>query len=81
VVPGRAHEREPAPQRRFDRGPGGERPRLERGRGADGVAVEPERVLDAANELDVLRRVAQEEFVGRRAGGLSNVVGEGQDSG
>ena len=60
VVPRRADESEAAVQRGFDRGSGRQRGSLERRRGADRVAVEPDRVLDGANELHVLGGVAQE---------------------
>ena len=59
VVARRADEREPAAQRRLDRGPRRERRSLERRRGADRVRVEPDGILDAVHELDVLRGVAE----------------------
>ena len=54
----RADEREPAPSHRLDRRSRREQRRLVARLGGDGVGVEPDRVLDPPNDLDVLRRVA-----------------------
>ena len=78
VVAGRAHEREAAAQRRLDRRARRERGGLERRRRADSVAVEPETVLDRADELHVLGRVAEQQLVDRRRAALAPdvLVGE-----
>jgi hypothetical protein len=66
VVTGRPHEREASAQRRLDRRPRRERRGLVRRLGAERVAVEPDRRVALANQLGVLRGVAEEDlFLGR----------------
>ena len=63
VVARRPHEREAAAQRRLDRRARRERRSLVRRLGAERVAVEPDRRVAVANQLDVLGGVAQEKLV------------------
>jgi hypothetical protein len=66
VMAGRPDEREAAAERGLDRGAGRERRRLERRRGAERVAVEPDRLVDVPHEGDVLRGVAEQQLLLRR---------------
>ncbi len=66
VVARRAHEREHAQPGGLDRRSGREQGRLVRGAGADRVRVEPDRLLDLADPLDVPGRVAALEVLAQR---------------
>src|SRR5581483_6189096 len=71
VVAGRAHEREPAPERGLDRRARGERGRLVGRVGRNGVAVEPQPRLEVANAGDVSGLVTQLELRLRREPALA----------
>ncbi len=81
VVTGRPDEREAAAQRRLDRRAGRKRRCLVRRLGAERVAVEPDRRVAVANQLDMLGGVAEEKLLLARGTSLAPkvLVGE-QDS-
>ncbi len=81
VMAGRPHEREPSAQRRLDRGARRERRRLVRRLGAERVAVEPDRRVAIANQLDVLGGVAQEKLVLTRGAPLTPDVLAAEEDG
>jgi hypothetical protein len=75
VVAGRADEGEPASTDRLDRRARREQRRFVAGLRRDGVGVEPGRVVDPPDGLDVLRRVTALDVGDRRGRRLDDVEG------
>jgi hypothetical protein len=71
VMPGRTDERESTAERGLDGRARRQRRGFECRRRADGVAVEPNGILDAADELDVLGGVAQQQLLRGRGPALA----------